>query len=121
MSLMVLSAAGFGMTLSWRQDEKPGPGHKLTFTATLRAQASGRFILRARIYRIKFPDFIAKRFKNIESAYISEHELKVERLYYPDFNTVSVNNCANSYISPRLSWNVNVLPTRRTVAMFLQT
>ena len=69
---MVLSAAAFGIPLSWRQDEKPGPGHRLTFTETLKAHAEGRLIRRARI-----PRFIAKMFKSTELAYVSDHEIRV--------------------------------------------
>jgi hypothetical protein len=73
---MVLSAAGFGIPLSWKQDDKPGPGHKLTFTRTLEAQAEGRIIRRARI-----PRFIAKRFKKTEFAYVSDHEMRVSSMF----------------------------------------
>ena len=72
---MVLSAAGFGIPLSWSSDEKPRPGHKLTFTRTLQAQAEGRLFRRARI-----PRFIAKQFKSTEFVYLSEEEMRVSVL-----------------------------------------
>lgn len=58
-ALMILSEAGIVIPLSWKQDEKPKPGHKLTFTRTLQAEAETRL---AR--RVGLPSFIAKIFKH---------------------------------------------------------
>lgn len=71
LALMVLSEAGFGIPLSWQRDEKPPPGHKLTFTQTLEAQNKTRIIRRI------LPRFIGKRFKCTELAYACEEEMKI--------------------------------------------
>lgn len=73
-ALMVLSAAGFGIPLSWRQDEKPAAGHKLTFTQTLQAQAEGRLLRRA---TSRLPGFILRYFKRAEKAHDSDREMRV--------------------------------------------
>jgi hypothetical protein len=72
---MVLSEAGFGVSLPWHEDESPGPGHKLTFTAALRAQAETRLARRSKI-----PRLAAKLFNSTRLAYESDHEVKVRAL-----------------------------------------
>jgi hypothetical protein len=70
-ALMVLGAAGFGTPLSWRKDEKPEVGHKLTFTQTLQTH-SDSMIAPASLLRV-----LAKISKRAERAYLSGNELKV--------------------------------------------
>ena len=71
---MVLSEAGFGTSLSWRQDEKPKAGHKLTFTQTLQSHAESE----GRIIRsVGIPQFLGWFSKRVHFSYLCEHELKV--------------------------------------------
>jgi hypothetical protein len=71
MTLMVLSIAGYGNPMSWREDETPPEGHQLTFRQTLRLMSKNR------VLRQLVPVSMRRFFKAGEEVDLADQEIKV--------------------------------------------
>ena len=68
---MVLSAAGYGVPLSWDEESIIPKGHELSFSQTLELSASSRLARRV------FPKWTRRFSKSVREGWLAEDEMKV--------------------------------------------